>query len=87
MKYTKEEIERVRAIPIESALGYAVRGRAYNIRCPFPDHQDNTASCSIGKENNGYICYGCDKRGFGLIDFLEDMGFKFDDIMSEYLNK
>ena len=62
-----------------------------NIRCPFPDHDDNTPSFSVFKLNrkdlskpiHGWKCYGCEKGG-DVISFLENYkGMDFYDAAKE----
>jgi hypothetical protein len=43
-----------------------------NIRCPFNDHRDNSASFRIYKNTNSYYCYWCHKWG-NILNFIADM--------------
>lgn len=46
-------------------------------RCPFPDHQEKTASFSVSETKQVYHCFGCHKSG-NLISFLRDYnGYSF----------
>lgn len=64
--------------------------RKVMIKCPMPGHHDNTASFIVDDENT-FHCFGCthptkgtSTHGFGMIDFLEQMGYSFKQIMDEY---
>lgn len=39
------------------------------IKCPFPDHQDWTASLLINTKNNTFKCFGCQKW-WSQVDFI-----------------
>lgn len=43
-------------------------------RCPFPDHDDSTPSCSMSVVTRGYWgnCFGCG-RGFNAVTLLRDL--------------
>lgn len=94
MKWTQEQVERVRNLSIADCLGVSV-GRRTNVQCPMQDHSDSTASFLID-EDNGYYCFGCGVRGQGFIDFATDLvkhgGGEADDkiifaqVMSEFSN-
>lgn len=46
-------------------------------RCPFPDHNDKTASFSISEDKQLYNCFGCKKSG-NVFSFLKDFnGYSF----------
>ncbi len=40
-------------------------------RCPFPDHQEKTASFSVSEVKQVYHCFGCHKSG-NIFSFLRD---------------
>lgn len=40
-------------------------------RCPFPDHQEKTASFSVSETKQVYHCFGCHKSG-NIFSFLRD---------------
>lgn len=40
-------------------------------RCPFPDHNDKTASFSVSEDKQLYNCFGCKKSG-NVFTFLKD---------------
>ena len=82
MKWTEQQIERVRNLSIADSVGEPV-GRRVKIPCPTPDHNDHTPSFLIDQDN-GFYCFGCGVHGKGFIDFLTVMGFKFQQIMDEY---
>jgi len=49
------------------------RGRGYvQISCPFPDHDDSTASCTLYDDGH-YHCFGCNDTG-GMAKFLVKAG-------------
>jgi len=53
-------------------------------RCPFPDHQEKTASFSVSEPKQVYHCFGCHKSG-NIFSFLRDyQGMNFPDAV-EYL--
>ena len=53
-------------------------------RCPFPDHQEKTASFSVSDTKQVYHCFGCKKSG-NVFTFLRDYnGMNFPDAV-EYL--
>lgn len=46
-------------------------------RCPFPDHNDKTASFSVSEDKQLYNCFGCKKSG-NVFTFLKDFnGYSF----------
>jgi DNA primase len=69
MKYTKEDIARVRDLSIAAELGVPMTGRKTMINCPMPNHNDGSPSFLID-DDNGFYCFGCGAKGRGLIDFL-----------------
>lgn len=53
-------------------------------RCPFPDHQEKTASFSVSEAKQVYHCFGCHKKG-NIFTFLRDYsGMSFPEAI-EYL--
>ncbi len=59
-------------------------GRGHMGRCPFPDHQEKTASFSVSEAKQVYHCFGCKKSG-NIISFLRDYnGMNFPEAL-EYL--
>ena len=66
---TNEEIQVVRDIRIHKILNIPDNGRDIKVNCPF--HNERTPSFVIHPDN-GYKCFGCDKKGFGAIDFCKD---------------
>lgn len=77
---TKEDIEKVRDIPIFLFLNLKNTGRRQMVRCPF--HQEKTPSCVIYPDNS-FHCFGCTAHGKGAIDFFMKMGFSFKDTIEE----
>lgn len=78
---TKSELEKLRNVSIHELLGIKNIGVKQSIKCVFPNHNDNTPSLLIDAQN-GYYCFGCKKFGFGAIDFCEDLGMEFKDIVN-----
>ena len=59
-------------------------GRGHMGRCPFPDHQEKTASFSVSDAKQVYHCFGCKKSG-NVITFLREYnGMNFPEAI-EYL--
>jgi DNA primase len=79
-KFSKEDLDRMRNVPIYTILGIKFDGRKQSIKCPF--HNESTPSCVIFPDN-GYYCFGCKAVGFGAIDFLEDLGCTFKEATEE----
>jgi len=47
-------------------------GAEYNMRCPLPDHDDNSPSFSINGQNLLWMCQGCGRTG-DVFDFIGEM--------------
>jgi DNA primase len=47
------------------------RGREYNFRCPFPDHDDLSPSFSINEETGIYHCFVC--GGGNFLTFIQKL--------------
>lgn len=77
---TKDDIEKVRHVPLQSVLGLANYGRKKFIRCPI--HNDKTASFVIFPDGS-YHCFGCEANGQNAIDFLMAMGCTFTESIDE----
>lgn len=63
--------DSVKLIPIDSVaarLGITVTRNGI-MRCPFPNHNDQTPSFSLIRKSNGCWCHGC-SRGGSVIDFV-----------------
>jgi DNA primase len=59
-------------------------GGGFMGRCPFPDHQEKTASFSVSDAKQVYHCFGCKKSG-NIFRFLQDYnGMNFPEAL-EYL--
>lgn len=65
---------KARDHPIHNLLGLPKGRKRLQICCPFPDHDDSSPSFSLF-DDNGYKCYGCDRKGSGAVDFLMHMGY------------
>ena len=72
MSYTKDGTQKVRDKPIAEMLGVQMDRQKKMICCPMPDHNDGTPSFLLD-DANGFHCFGCDAKGFGMIDFLEQL--------------
>ena len=48
------------------------------IRCPLPDHEDRTPSCSVNLDEAVWNCFGCERRG-GLVDLAAAVGAELQD--------
>lgn len=74
---TDAEIEVARNYPILDLVDSPRRsGNMYTVLCPM--HEENTPSCKIYTDRNGFWCYGCNKGG-DVIDFLmarDEIDFK-----------
>lgn len=82
----KEIIQTLREIRIHKILGLRDDGRRTAMRCPFPNHANDTNPSFTLYPNNTYKCYGCNKQGSGAIDFCVDMGYSFMESLEELLN-
>ena len=82
MKFSQDFIERVRdATSLIDLIGQHTSlkpsGGGFMGRCPFPDHQEKTASFSVSETKQVYYCFGCQKRG-NTFRFVQDfMGLSF----------
>jgi DNA primase len=81
MKFSEEQIEQAREVPIQKLIGKDV-GRRVTISCPF--HSENTPSCVIYPDGD-YNCFGCDANGQNAVDFLMAMGSSFTEVIEELL--
>jgi hypothetical protein len=61
-KISPDEIERARAVPINTLIKV---GRDNKARCPLPQHNDKTASLHVYRDNHAY-CFGCGKRASAI---------------------
>lgn len=84
MGYKQEFIEKVIAASnlvdiISQYTTLKPTGRGHMGRCPFPDHQEKTASFSVSEFKGVYHCFGCKKSG-NVTTFLRDFnGMSFPD--------
>lgn len=89
MRYPQEFIEKVSesASLVEVISQYTQlkpSGGGFMGRCPFPDHQEKTASFSVSDTKQVYHCFGCKKSG-NIFRFLQDYnGMSFPEAL-EYL--
>ena len=76
MRYPQEFIEKVSESSslVEVISQYTQlkpSGGGFMGRCPFPDHQEKTASFSVSDAKQVYHCFGCKKSG-NIFRFLQD---------------
>lgn len=89
MGYKQEFIDKVIAASnlvdiISQYTTLKASGRGHMGRCPFPDHQEKTASFSVSEFKGVYHCFGCKKSG-NVTTFLRDFnGMNFRESI-EYL--
>lgn len=77
---TKEDIQKIREIPITRLLNLRDTGRRIQIRCPF--HKDKTPSCAVYPDNS-YHCFACGAHGNNAIDFVMGLGSSFNEAVNE----
>lgn len=89
MKFPSDFIEKVRgANNISEIIGQYTQltgvGTDLKGLCPFPDHNEKTASFSVSESKQVYHCFGC-KKGGNLFTFLQTYnGMSFPEAI-EYL--
>lgn len=89
MRYPPEFIDKVQESSslldiISQYTQLKPSGGGYMGRCPFPDHQEKTASFSMSEAKQVYHCFGCKKSG-NIFTFLRDFnGMNFPEAV-EYL--
>jgi DNA primase len=89
MKFSPEFIEKVRDANnlvdiISQYTQLKPTGGGLMGRCPFPDHQEKTASFSVSETKQVYHCFGCHKKG-NIFTFLQNyQGMNFPEAI-EYL--
>lgn len=62
----------IKSIPISEILSMYMKvpdNLRRNIRCPFIDHRDNSASFRIYKNTNSFYCYWC-HRWWNIVNFI-----------------
>lgn len=79
----EQDIEKARAVSIQSILGIKSTDRRVSVRCVF--HTDKSPSLCI-YPNNSYHCFGCGAHGKGAIDFIMGLGYDFKDSVSELMD-
>ena len=65
----KDRISLINIIDLYTA-GAASNSRTKNIKCPFPEHKDDSPSFSF--TNKAYFCFGCWAKG-SIVDFVMAM--------------
>ncbi len=89
MRYPPEFIDKVQEAAslldiISQYTQLKPSGAGFMGRCPFPDHQEKTASFSMSEAKQVYHCFGCKKSG-NIFTFLRDYnGMNFPEAL-EYL--
>ena len=92
MRYPQEFIEKVSESSslVEVISQYTQlkpSGGGFMGRCPFPDHQEKTASFSVSDAKQVYHCFGCKKSG-NIFRFLQDYnGMNFPEALEYLANK
>lgn len=77
MKFSADFIDKVRdANNIVDIIGQYTqlsrKGHQHMGLCPFPDHNEKSASFSVSETKQLYHCFGCKKSG-NLFTFVQDM--------------
>jgi hypothetical protein len=70
----KKQID-VQSIPIREIVEMYTRlpdNLRRNIRCPFPGHNDSSASFRIYEHTNSFHCFGCIKSG-NIVNFIANI--------------
>lgn len=75
MRFAPDFVDKVReANNIVDVIGQYTQlrstGSNFMGRCPFPDHNDKTASFSVSEDKQLYNCFGCKKSG-NIFSFLQ----------------
>jgi DNA primase len=89
MRYPPEFIDKVQEASslldiISQYTQLKPSGAGFMGRCPFPDHQEKTASFSMSEAKQVYHCFGCKKSG-NIFTFLKEYnGMNFPEAL-EYL--
>lgn len=91
MKFSREFIEKVReATNLGDLIGqYTVlknTGKNLMGRCPFPDHNDKSASFSVSEDKQLYHCFGCKKSGTAVHFAMDFLNYGFPEAI-EFLAK
>lgn len=68
MKYTNEQIQKMRDVRIHSLINVPDNGRRQVISCPH-GNRDSSPSCWIYPDN-GFKCHSCGAYGNNAVDFL-----------------
>lgn len=77
--FSKEDVEKCRAVPIHRLVGNSQLHRKVKIVCPF--HAERTASLVIFPAG-GYKCYGCGAHG-NTVDFVTNLGASFEEAIND----
>lgn len=91
MRFSPDFVEKVREANniVDVIAPYTqLRSTGSNFmgRCPFPDHNDKTASFSVSEDKQLYNCFGCKKSG-NIFTFLQTFnGYAFPEAI-EFLAK
>ena len=89
MAFSQEFIEKVREASnlVDEVSQFTELKRAGSQLtglCPFPSHNEKTASFSVSESKQVYHCFGCKKSG-NIFNFLQELrGFNFPEAI-EYL--
>ena len=72
MRYTNlsQAIDFIKSIPVDQVINHYIPGIKGHIKCPFPSHNEKSASFSVKAEIGIFSCFGCHQRGSNGLDFL-----------------
>ena len=92
MRFSPDFVEKVREANniVDVIAPYTqLRSTGSNFmgRCPFPDHNDKTASFSVSEDKQLYNCFGCKKSG-NIFTFLQTFnGYAFPEAIEFLANR
>lgn len=79
-KLTNEELDMVRSIRIHKILGLHDNGRRVSMPCPI--HHGKNNNFNLYKDNS-YHCFKCGANGRNAIDFVQALGYSFQESLQE----
>lgn len=65
----------IQSIPIREVVSMYMRlpdNLRRNIRCPFPNHNDSSASFRIYEDTNSFYCFGC-QNWWWIVNFIAEI--------------
>jgi DNA primase len=63
---------RIEEVIAGCGIGLVKNGTRFKARCPFPDHEDKTASFFVFPRTQTFQCFGRCGRGGDVLDFLRE---------------